>query len=38
MPGPMPVRLLPALPVRVLLLAASLAARALAGGTGSHRG
>ena len=38
MPGPIPARLLPALPARVLLLAASLAVRALAGGTGSHRG
>ena len=34
----MPVRLLPVLPARVLLLAASLAVRALAGDTGSHRG
>ena len=38
MPGPMPARLLPVLPARVLLLAASLAVRALAGGTGSPRG
>ena len=38
MPGPMPARRLPVLPARVLLLAASLAVRALAGGTGSHRG
>ncbi len=38
MPGLMPVRLLPVLPARVLLLAASLAVRALAGGAGSHRG
>ena len=38
MPGQMPVRFLPVLPARVLLLAASLAVRALAGGTGSHRG
>ena len=31
-------RLLPILPTRVLPLAASLAVRALVGGTGSHRG
>ena len=34
----MPARLLPVLSIRVLLLAASLAVRAMAGGTGSHRG
>ena len=38
MPSPMPARLFPVLPPRVLLLAASLAVRALTGGTGSHRG
>ena len=38
MPSPMPARLLPVLPARMLLLAASLAVHALAGGTGSHRG
>ena len=38
MPGPMPARLLLVLPARVLLLAASLAVRALTGNTGSHRG
>ncbi len=38
MPGPMPARLLPVPPARVLLLAASFAVRALTGGTGSHRG
>ena len=38
MPCPMSVRLLAVLPARVLLLAASLAVRALTGGTGSHRG
>ena len=37
MPGSIPARLLLVLPARVLLLAASLAVRALAGGTGSHR-
>ena len=34
----MPARLLPILPARVLLLAALLAVRALAGDTGSPRG
>ena len=34
----MPAHLLPVLPARVLLLAASLAVRALMGGTGSPRG
>ena len=38
MPDPMSARLLPVLPARVLLLAVSLAVRALAGGTGSRRG
>ena len=38
MSGPMPARLLPVLPARVLLLAVSLAVRVLAGDTGSHRG
>ena len=34
----MSARLLPVLPIRVLLLAASLAVRALSGNTGWHRG
>ena len=38
MSGPMPARLLSVLPTRVLPLVASLAVRALTGGTGSRRG